>query len=102
MNLKRTIERLGPYQSRTLLALPIATVEPLKLAAVAVAGTGHWITGTAMLVACYALSLLVVERLFLIVKPKLMTIRWFDSCWKRFISLRSNALSWFYRPFWSS
>jgi hypothetical protein len=47
--------------------LPTATVEPLKLAAVAVAvavaGKRHWITGTAMIVACYMFSLLVIERL---------------------------------------
>jgi hypothetical protein len=30
-----------------------------------------------MIVACYAFSLLVVERLFKIVKPKLLTISWF-------------------------
>jgi len=34
-----------------LLAVPTATVEPLKLVAVAVAGEGHWIAGTAMIVA---------------------------------------------------
>ena len=45
MSLRRTIEELGPYPSLFLLALPIATVEPLKLAAVAVVGKGHWLTG---------------------------------------------------------
>ena len=63
MSLRRSIERLGPYPSLFLLALPAATVEPLKLAAVAVAGKGHWITGTVMIVVCCAFSLLVVERL---------------------------------------
>ena len=33
------IERLGPYQSLLLLAIPASLVEPLKLIAVAVAGT---------------------------------------------------------------
>jgi hypothetical protein len=70
MSLKRTIERLGPCPSLFLLALPAATAEPLKLVAVAVAGKGHWVTGTVMIVVCYAFSLLVVERLFAIVKPK--------------------------------
>jgi len=32
MSLRRTIEELGPYPSLFLLALPIATVEPLKSA----------------------------------------------------------------------
>ena len=34
-----------------------------------------------MIVACYAFSLLVVERLFKIVKPKLLTISWFAKLW---------------------
>ncbi|WLA89031.1 hypothetical protein [Bradyrhizobium elkanii] len=85
------IEGLGPYPSLLLLALPTATVEPLKLAAVAVAGKGHWITGTAMIVVCYAFSLLVLERLFVLVKPKLLTIPWFASLWEGFVSVRSRA-----------
>lgn len=35
MSLRRSIGGLGPYQSLFLLALPTATVEPLKLVAVA-------------------------------------------------------------------
>lgn len=56
MGLKRMIKNLGPYPSLLLLAVPTATVEPLKLVALAVAGKGHWITGTTMIVACYLLS----------------------------------------------
>lgn len=92
MSLRRTIEGLGPYPSLFLLALPTATVEPLKLVAVAVAGKGHWITGMAMIVACYGSSLLVVERLFVIVKPKLLTISWLAKLWEGFVSIRMSAL----------
>ncbi|HEY8749811.1 MAG TPA: hypothetical protein VIM11_17645, partial [Tepidisphaeraceae bacterium] len=56
-------------------------IEPLKLVAVAIAGEGHWVTGTLMVVAAYTTSLLLVERLFLIVKPKLMTLNWFAQLW---------------------
>lgn len=97
MSLKRWIERLGPYPSLLLLALPTATVEPLKLAAVAVAGKGHWIARTAMIVACYAFSLLVVERLFKIVKPKLLTISWFAKLWNGFVSARTRVVRLFRR-----
>ena len=91
MSLRRSIERLRPYPSLFLLALPAATVEPLKLAAVAVAGKGHWITGTVMIVVCYAFSLPVVERLLAIGKPKLLTIPWFAKLWKGFVFLRMRA-----------
>jgi hypothetical protein len=59
------IEQLGPYQSLLLLAFPTSLVEPLKLVGVAVAGEGHWITGTFMTIAAYGCSLLLVERLFM-------------------------------------
>ncbi|WP_375762513.1 hypothetical protein ACE10W_04810 [Bradyrhizobium sp. B025] len=95
MKLRKSIEGLGPYPSLFLLALPAATVEPLKLVAVAVAGEGHWITGTAMIVGCYAVSILVVERLFVIVKPKLLTIPWLAKLWKSFVSVRTRMIGTF-------
>ncbi len=88
------IESLGPYQSLLLLIVPACLAEPMKLAAVAVAGDGHWITGTGMIVAAYATSLLLVERLFLIVKPKLLTLPWFASVWARFVALRATFMGW--------
>jgi hypothetical protein len=57
--------------------MPLILFEPMKLAALFVAGNGHWLTGTWIIVAAYAVSLLFVERLFKTVKPKLMTIGWF-------------------------
>jgi len=69
-------------------------VEPLKLVAVGIAGSGHWITGTVAIVCAYALSVLVVERLFLIVKPKLLKLAWFAALWKWFVATRGTALGW--------
>jgi hypothetical protein len=87
---RRFVEGLGPYQSLALLLVPAAIVEPLKLVAVAVAGDGHWITGTAMIVFAYAVSLFVVERLFAIVKPKLLTLPWFARLWAWFETWRGR------------
>lgn len=92
---RRAVERLGPYQSLMLLAVPLCVVEPLKLVAVAVAGKGHWITGTGMIIVAYAGSIFVVERLFLIVKPKLLTLEWFAWAWTRFVAVRDDVVSWF-------
>jgi hypothetical protein len=91
-NLRGSIERLGPYQSMALLLVPACVVEPIKLIAVAVAGDGHWITGTGMIIIAYTASLLVVERLFRIVKPKLLTLPWFARIWSRFTALREKVL----------
>ncbi len=71
-----------------LLAVPTSIVEPLKLVAVAVAGEGHWVTGTLVIAAAYTTSLLLVEQLFAIVKPKLMTLNWFARLWTRLVSSR--------------
>jgi len=95
--LRRSIEGLGPYQSLVLLAIPVSLIEPLKLAAVAIAGEGHWLTGTIVIVCAYAASLLVVELLFRIVKPKLLTLPWFARLWNWFVALRGRALGWFRR-----
>ncbi len=86
--IRRSIEKLGPYQSLALLAVPACFVEPLKLIAAFVAGEGHWITGTVMVSFAYAASLLVVERLFGTVKPKLLQLRWFAKLWSWFVVYR--------------
>jgi hypothetical protein len=91
---RRAIEKLGPYQSLMLLAVPLCIVEPLKLVAVAVAGKGHWITGTGMIIAAYAMSIFVVEKLFLIVKPQLLKLEWFAWAWARFVVLRDRGVNW--------
>ncbi len=75
--IRGAIESLGPYQSLAVLAVPICIVEPLKLVAVAIAGEGHWYTATALIVAAYAASLLLIERLFTVLKPKLLKLHWF-------------------------
>ena len=92
---RHAVERLGPYQSLSLLAVPLCIVEPLKLVAIALAGKGHWITGTGMIIAAYAASIFVVERLFLIVKPKLLKLEWFAWAWRRFVAARNSIVSWF-------
>ena len=90
--LRRSIEGLGAYQSLVLLAVPAIIVEPLKLAAVAIVGKGHWITGAIVIVFAYAASLLLVERLFKMVKPKLLTLPWFARLWNWFLAARGRAL----------
>ena len=95
--LRRHIRRLGPYQSLALLAIATSLVEPLKIFAVAIAGAGHWIAGTITIVCAYTVSLLLVERLFEIVKPQLLTLPWFARLWNWFVARRNNVLGWLRR-----
>jgi hypothetical protein len=80
----------GPYPSLFLLAAPLAIVELLKLAAVFVLGKGHWLAGTAVMLSAYATSAFLIERLFRIVKPKLLTLSWFEWTWTKFVAIRDK------------
>ena len=64
------------------------------------AGGGHW---TGIMMAAYAVSLVFVERLFKVVKSKLMTMNWFanirtwftamrDATWRRLRTLTAKRL----------
>jgi hypothetical protein len=91
---RRAIQKLGPYQSLALLLVPVTLVEPLKLVALVVADEGHRLTGTAMIVGAYAVSLIFVERLFRVIKPKLMTLSWFAKLWTLFVAIRKKLSPW--------
>jgi len=97
---RRRLEQLGPYPSLVVLAIPLIGVEPVKLVAVLVAGDGHFITGLFFLILAYAVSLFVTERLFIILKPKLMTLPWFAKSWRWFVALRRRTLRWL-RSLWT-
>ena len=88
------IQRLNPCVALVLLAVPIAIVEPLKLIGLFIFGKGHWITGSFVMLFAYAGSLLVVERLFKIVKPKLLSLHWFAAAWKWLMSVRRKTNRW--------
>ena len=94
--LRRRVQQLKPYPSLLLLMVPVTLAEPLKMVAVLVAGKGHWLFGTAMMFAAYGVSLLIVERLFRIVKPKLLMLHWFATTWGVVTVIRSAAVSAFY------
>lgn len=89
-SVRRRIQQLGPYQSLALMLLPILLVEPLKIVALFVAGNGHWLTGTGIMIAAYAVSLVFVERLFKVVKSRLMTMNWFANMWTWFTAMRDT------------
>jgi hypothetical protein len=91
---RRHLQKMSPYLSLVLLLVPLLLVEPLKLVAVFIAGKGHWLTGTGMLVGAYAVSLLFVERLFRVVKPKLMMLDWFARLWMWFVTVWNKVVPW--------
>ena len=78
---RRRVQQLG------LLLVPLGMIEPLKIVAVVVAGKGHWLSGAATIAAAYVMSLFITERLFRLVKPKLMMLDWFAAIWVKASSL---------------
>jgi hypothetical protein len=76
-----------------LLLIPVALAEPFKIVALFVAGKGHWFSGTAIICLAYAISLFVVERLFRIVKPKLLMMTWFATIWDFVTRLRRAVIT---------
>ena len=97
--IRHWVQGLGPYASLAVVAVPLAIVEPLKLVAAVVAGSGHWLTGTITIGCAYLVSLFFVERLFVIAKPKLLTLPWFAAGWNWFVAVRGKALALVKRPF---
>jgi hypothetical protein len=86
--------RLPPYVALLALGVPFAIIEPMKIAAIWWAGTGHVVTGTIGLLFAHALSLLVVERIFHAVYKPLMRIGWVARLLGWLFALRDRALAW--------
>jgi hypothetical protein len=96
-SIQRFLKGLGPYQSLSILAVPLAIVEPLKLIALFVIGGGHFIAGILVMICAYAGSLFITERLFVVLKPKLLTLLWFAVAWRWFVAGRDNLFYWLRR-----
>jgi hypothetical protein len=75
-SLRRKVQQFGPCKSLAVLLVPLLLVEPIKMAGLAFVGLGHWAGGACMVVGAYAAGLLVVDRLYRVVKSKLYTMPW--------------------------
>jgi hypothetical protein len=93
-DLQRRLRNLGPHMSLLVLAAPTVAVETSKFAALFVLGDGHWTTALMVLLCAYMFSLFVTERLFQIVRPKLMTLPWFNTTWRAFELTRQKTFRW--------
>jgi hypothetical protein len=71
------IQSLGPYPTLVLFLVPVIILEPVKPVAFYLMGTGHFMSGTLVLVVGEILKITIVERLFQLGRDKLMTIRAF-------------------------
>ena len=73
----RWVARLGPYPSLILVLVPLALLEPAKLVGAWLLATGRPTVGVSVMVGAELVKIILVERLFHVAKPKLLTIGWF-------------------------
>ena len=91
---RRKIQQFGPYKCLALLLVPLLIVEPLKITGIAFVSLGHWTAGACIIIGAYVTSLLIIDRLFRVVKSKLMTMTWFAGLVTTFVKTRGSALTW--------
>ena len=71
------IESLGPYPTLLVFLIPLILLEPVKPVSAYLIASGHFVSGVLALVLGEVLKILIVERVFRIGRPKLMTIQAF-------------------------
>src|SRR3954468_21274361 len=88
------IERLPPYATLALFLIPIAIIEPLKVYALYLMGSGHVIAGILTFVVAKIMGVGLAERLFAISRDKLLSIGWFAWCFDRAVALKDTVHDW--------
>lgn len=85
---------LGPYPTLLLFAVPMVALEPVKILALYLIGTGRVVAGTAALAGAHALSTLLAVRLYAISLPKLLSIPWFAWAHGAFLGARARLYAY--------
>jgi hypothetical protein len=88
--LEQVIERLPPYLTLLVFAIPAVVLLPFKLLALWLLGNGHFVAGGAAFLAAKTVGLAVTAFLFKTCKPKLLEIGWFV----RFYALMLRLKLW--------
>lgn len=81
------MQSLGPYASLFLFIIPLIVLEPVKPLGLYLISTGRQIGGILFLIIGEAIKILVLERIFRITRPKLMSFRAFAWVYYRVIRL---------------
>ena len=79
------IAGLPPYGALTALAVPSMIVIPTKLIGVYLLATGHILTATALILCAKIVGTALVARIFILTKPQLMQIAWFQRTLDTFV-----------------
>ncbi len=73
------IVSLPPYPMMVVFLLPMSILFPFKIMAVYWLARGYWLASLATILAAKILGTAIVARMYVVCKPKMMTIPWFKS-----------------------
>ena len=80
-----------PGTCLALFLIPITLMLPFKFAGVWLIARGHTLDGLFMFVSAKATGTFLAARLFALTRSKLLGIRWFAYCYKKFIAWKDGV-----------
>jgi hypothetical protein len=88
------IAGLPPYGAIVALGIPTAILVPAKLFGVYLLAVGHVFTAVIVLIAAKIASTALIARIFLLTKPALMQIGWFQRAYDFFVPWQEALFAW--------
>jgi hypothetical protein len=88
------IAGLPPYGALVALGIPTAVLVPAKLLGVYLLALGHVLTATVVLILAKLASTALIARVFLLTKPALMQIGWFQRAYDMFVPWQEALFAW--------
>lgn len=88
--LEASIQKLTPYATVVVFFIPLTILLPFKLVAVYWLSRGYWLRSLAVIIAAKILGTAIEARMFVICKPKLMTIPWFRKLHDSLLRIRDH------------
>lgn len=88
------IAGLPPYGALLALSVPSVILIPAKLVGVYLLATGHLITAMVVIGLAKVASTALIARIFLLTKPALMQIGWFQRAYDLFVPWRDALFDW--------
>jgi hypothetical protein len=100
--IERRVAALPPYAALAVFALPSLLLLPVKLLALWLIGQGQAMLGALTIVVAKIVGTAIVARLFVLTRPALMQLAWFEALYTRWTTWKDALLarvraSWVWR-----
>jgi hypothetical protein len=89
---ERRIARLPSYAALAVIFVPAVLLLPIKLLALWIIGRGHALLGLIVIIVAKVAGTAIVARLFMLTKPALMRLAWFERWYTRWIVWKEALL----------